>query len=90
MTSEDAAALAAVIAAVLEDSAYGISTGDDRDLTARLVADRLGPALQQLGWMPPGTHDRIRDWGRRTGEIPEYQLTPQVLNSHLCELWGIP
>ena len=87
MTDDDRRALAREIADELRNSAYGIQTADDRDRTARLVVDRIEPALYQQGWMPPKTLERVHEWGRRLGEVPD--LSRDVLNSHLAELWAI-
>jgi hypothetical protein len=89
MTDADKEALVRAIASQLEDSAYGIATGDARVRTAWLVADCIEPWLQQRGWMPPATYDRIHDWATRTGNIPEVHVNRPVLNSHLCELSDI-
>ena len=86
MTDDDKKALAAEIADELQDSAYGIETGADRDRTARLVVDRVEHALYMQGWMPPATYDRVHDWAMRTGNIPEHHINRSVLTSHLAEL----
>jgi hypothetical protein len=89
VTEEDKKALADEIASELEDSAYGIATGDDRDRTALLVVDRIERALYLTGWMPPSTYERVLDWATRTGNIPEVHVNRPVLNSHLAELAAI-
>jgi hypothetical protein len=93
MTEEDKMALAAEIAGELEDSAYGIAAGDARNLTARLVADRVGQWLGREGWISPEaasrTHNRIVDWMTRTGSLPEHHVNRSVLTSHLAELADI-
>jgi hypothetical protein len=89
MTEEDKKALAAEIAGELQDSGYGIETGTARDLTARLVVDRVEHALYQLGWMPPATYERVQDWAMRTGNLPEHHVNRDVLTSHLVELADI-
>jgi hypothetical protein len=89
MTEEDEEALAAVIAAVLEDSAYGIATGAGRIRTARLVADRIQHDLYRHGWMPPGTYANVRAWAARAGSIPGHHVNRDVLTSHLAELAAI-
>jgi hypothetical protein len=92
MTEEDKKALAAEIADELQDSAYGIATGADRELTARLVVDRVEHALYQMGWMPPAKTERIfgrvHEWTARTRKQPQ-DPGPGVLNSHLAELADI-
>jgi len=89
VTEEDEKALAEAIADELEDSAYGIATGADRERTARLVVDRIEQVLYRQGWMPPTTFERIRDWASRTGGIPDHHVNRDVLTSHLTELWAL-
>ncbi len=89
MTHEDKTALANAIADELEDSAYGIETALDRQLTAVLVVERIERTLHQQGWMPSATCDRIQDWATRTGNIPEHHVNRDVLTSHLTELAAI-
>jgi hypothetical protein len=89
MNDDDKDDLAAAIAGTLEDSAYGIGTESDRDRTARLVVERIEPALRQMGWTPPETLDRVHAWGRRLSELPDHHINRDVLNSHLAELWDI-
>ena len=61
----------------------------DRELAARLIADRIEPWLYQQGWMPPATYDRVQDWAGRTGKLPEHHINRDVLTSHLAELAAI-
>jgi len=86
MDDEDKKALAEVIADALEDSAYGIRTEVERDLTARLVVARIESGLQHMGWRAPATFDRIREWSARTASLPEHHVNQSVLISHLAEL----
>ena len=88
MTDEDKTALAAEIADELLDTA-SFETRADRELAARLVADRIEPWLYQQGWMPPATYDRVHDWAMRTGNLPEHHINRSVLTSHLAELTDI-
>lgn len=85
MTEEDRQALAEQIAGELQDS-VGIATGADRELTARVIVARIESTLRHLGWMPPGTSDRIHAWLRETGGLPEHHVNRDVLNSQLAEL----
>jgi hypothetical protein len=89
VTEEDKKALAETIADELEDSAYGIATGVDRERTALLVADCIEPVLYQQGWLPPATYHRLAEWAFRTGNLPEHHVNPDVLTSHLSELAAI-
>jgi len=89
MTEEDKKILADAIADELEDSAYGIETALDRQLTAVLVVERIENLLRQRGWMPPETLSRISHWAGRTGSIPDHHVNRDVLTSHLCELTDI-
>lgn len=88
MTDEDKKALVAAITGELEDSC-GIGTVTDRDLTARLIADRIGSTLWQQGWMPPATYERVSDWAAQTGSLPEHHINKSVLGSQLIELSDI-
>jgi hypothetical protein len=94
MTDEEAdkadrEALAEKIAEELRDS-IGITTPEDRDLTARCLVASIEHDLRQLGWLPPAKTDRILGgiyhWSARLGQIPDHHLTRDVLNSHLAEL----
>lgn len=88
MTEEDKKALADEIAGELLD--VGPLEGcTDRELAARLIADRIEPWLHQQGWMPPATYSRIQDWVTRTANIPEHHVNRDVLTSHLTELAAI-
>jgi hypothetical protein len=49
MDDADKEELAGVIAAELADSA-GIATGEDRDLTARVLVARIESTLRHMGW----------------------------------------
>lgn len=89
MTDEDKTALAAEIADELQDSAYGIETGEDRERTAVLVVDRIECALHRMGWMPPETYDRVAHWAGQTGNLPEHHVNRSVLTSQLAELTQI-
>jgi len=89
MTEDDKQELAAVLAAELEDSAYGIATDADRMKTALLMTDATGSWFRQAGWLPPETSSRITDWILRTGNIPDHHLNRSVLTAHLSELAGI-
>jgi hypothetical protein len=89
MTDEDKQALAAEIADELEDSGFGIETAGAREVTARLVVDRIEHALYQQGWMPPATFGQVHAWAMRTGNIPEHHINRGVLTSHLTELAAI-
>ena len=88
MDEEDKQALAAEIAGELEDS-IGISTGADRDLTARCIVRRIEYELYQQGWMPPATYERVQQWAIRTANIPDHHVNRDVLTSHLTELADI-
>jgi len=85
MTDEDKKTLAAEIAGELQDS-IGITTPHDRDLTARMVVDRIEHVLYEQGWMPPATYERVQDWATRTASIPEHHVNRSALTSHLAEL----
>ena len=89
MTEEDKNALAGEIADELEDSAYGIGTGEDRHKTALLVIDRAEHWLWVSGWMPPATYERIREWASRTAHVPDKHVNRDTLTAHLAELSGI-
>jgi hypothetical protein len=88
MTDEDKKILADAIADELQDS-IGITTPDDRDLTARCVVDRIEHLLRQRGWMPPETYSQVHSWAGRAGKIQDHHLNRSVLNSHLAELTQI-
>jgi hypothetical protein len=88
MTDEDKKTLSAEIADELRDS-VGITTEADRDLTARMVVDRIEHALYEQGWMPPRTYEGVQGWVIRAGSIPDHHVNRDVLTSHLCELTAI-
>jgi hypothetical protein len=88
MDDEEKKALADAIADVLEDS-VGIATDADRDLTARVIVARMESVLLHMGWRPPATFDRIREWSARTASLPEHHVNQSVLISHLTELTQI-
>ena len=88
MTDEDKKALADEIADELQDS-VGITTPDDRDLTARMVVGRIEHVLYEQGWMPPRTYENVQGWAIRTAGIPEHHVNRDVLTSHLSELADI-
>jgi hypothetical protein len=85
MDDEDKKILAEAIADELEDS-IGIATEADRNLTARVIVARMESVLLNMGWRPPATFDRIREWSARTASLPEHHVNQSVLTSHLAEL----